>query len=114
METDLIPFNQNEIKKVIGKDGEIENFTISQTKKGYRKLELQIYYPQGYRKFFILKDKGSIIQQQQISIQEFFDKKTRNNEIYRLYNKEHMTQDFIAKIFGLKQPTISGIIKKIK
>ena len=108
-----IPFNQSEIQNVV-KNGEIENFSMTRTNKGYRKLELQIYYPEGDRKFFILKDKGYTIVHRQIHIKPFENKSERNSEIFRLYKKEKMTQEFIGKIFGLKQSTIAGIVKKFK
>lgn len=108
-----IPFNQSEIRNVV-KNGEIENFYMTMTKKGHRKLELQIYYPEGNRQFFILKDKGYTIERRQIYIKPFENKSERNTEIFRLYKEEKMTQEFIGKIFGLKQPTIAGIVKKFK
>lgn len=110
MDTNLILFNQNELQRVIGTDGQVENFNISQTEEGYKKLELQIYYPTGHRKFFILKEKRSIIERREICINPFNNKAARDQEIRRLYKEEKMTQIFIAKIFGLKQPTISTII----
>ena len=87
---------------------------ISVTKKGYRKLELQFYDPDGHRRFFIMKDKGYMIDRREIQIYPFESKSERNNEIDRLHKKEKMTQEFIGKIFGLKQPTIAGIVKNYK
>ena len=113
MSNSLTPFNQSEIQNVVG-NGQIENFSISITKKGYRKLELQVYDPDGHRRFFILKDKGYMIDRREIQIYPFESKSERNDEIYRLYKKEKMTQEFIGKIFGLKQPTIAGIVKNHK
>lgn len=109
MEIDIIPFNQNELQRIV-KGGIVENFNLSRTHKGYKKLELKIYYPTGHRKFFMLIDKGCIIDRREIIIHPFDDKKTRDKEIRRLYIEEKMTQSFIANIFGLTQPTISGII----
>ena len=110
MSDSLIPFNQSEIQRVVG-NGQIENFSVSTTKKGYRKLELQVYDPDGHRSFFVLKDKGYMIERREIQIYPFESKLERNKEIFRLYKKEKMTQEFIGKIFGLKQPTIAGIVK---
>lgn len=113
MNTSIIPFNQTVIQNVIG-NGEIEEFVISTTKKGYKKLELQVYYPDGSRKFFLLKDKRFMIEQHEIFIYPFESKKERDYQIYKLYSnkKKKLTQEFIGKIFGLKQSTVSGIINK--
>lgn len=81
-------------------------------KKVIKKLELQVYNPEGYRKFFILKDKGYMVDRREVIIRPFNSKAERNKEIYRLYKEEKMTQEFIGKIFGLSQPTISVIVNK--
>ena len=65
----------------------------------------------GHRRFFVLKDKGYMIERREIRIYPFESKLERNKESFRLYKKEKMTQEFIGKIFGLKQPTIAGIVK---
>lgn len=110
MGSELIRFNQMEIDRIVG-DGVIENANLSTTKKGYKKLEIQVYFPDsGCRKFFVLKDKGYLIDRREVMIKPFDSKKARDREIRRLYIKEKLTQAFIGKIFGLTQPTISAII----
>lgn len=105
----IITFNQNFLASIVGNDF-LENYTLSQSIEGYKKLELQILCQNGYRRFFVLRDTGVTIDKREITIRPFLNKKERNIEIKRLYFKEGLTQDFIAKVFGLQQPTISGIV----
>ncbi len=53
-----------------------------------------------------------MVDRREVIIRPFNSKAERNKEIYRLYKEEKMTQEFIGKIFGLSQPTISVIVNK--
>ena len=112
MDASMIPFDQDAIREV-QKRGEIITSVISYIeKRGYKKLELQILYEDGSRKYFVLKDNGIYIEKREVVIQMPTDRKSRNKEICRLYYKNKLTQEFIGKIYGLSQPTISNIVNE--
>lgn len=108
MNDELIPF-QN-IISTVAINGLIENYNVSQTLEGYRKLELQILHSNNYRSFFVVTDNGLMLDKRQITIKPFNTMQQRNQEIKRLFFEERMTQVFIGKIFRLSQSTISGIV----
>ena len=41
------------------------------------------------------------------------DREARNKEICRLYYKHKLTQEFIGKIYGLSQSTVSNIVNEL-
>lgn len=108
MNNELVPF-QNIIANMQS-EGFIENSWMSQTVEGFKKLEVQILYPNNCRGFFVITDNGFMIDKREVIIRPCANMQQRNQEIKRLYSEEKMTQVFIAKIFGLTQPTISGIV----
>ena len=112
MDTSMIPFDQSAIQEVLG-GGEILTSVISFTeKRGYKKIELQILYTDGIRRYFVLKDHGTFVEKREIKIKMPNDREARNKEICRLYYKHKLTQEFIGKIYGLSQSTVSNIVNE--
>lgn len=98
-------------RNIIGQYAQyVESWVCSQTPEGYKKLEVQILLSNNSRAFMEYKDTGVTVSGRAVTVNQFSSINERNTEIKRLYVQEHMTQLFIAKIFGLRQPTISRII----
>lgn len=108
MSNAIMPFEN--IISNLGNDGFVENYYVSQTLEGYKKLEVQVLHNNSFRSFFIITDNGIMIDKRQITIRPFHSMQQRNQEIKRLFFEERMTQVFIGKIFRLSQSTISGIV----
>ena len=90
--------------------GFIENTIISVDRNGFAKLEVQAIYDNGSRKLFVIKNLINVVDLREIHVNNFANKVERNIEIKRLYKSENLTQEFLGKVFGLHQTTISGII----
>ena len=98
----------NEIDK-----GKIEFVCISHNNNIVSKVaELSIIYPDMYRKIFVVYDHGYCIKFDEIAINEFMDKDSRDKEICRLYNEAGLSQVFIGHLFKISQPSVSLILKK--
>ncbi len=109
-----IPFNQTMLKKAVGED-EIEYYNINQRdENGGRTLELKITDGEGRRKVVVLADRGFCIEAREVELKPFSGREERNREIWRLYNEEHLTQDFLANLFSITQPSVSLIVKQMK
>lgn len=74
--------------------------------------EICVIYPELYRRVFVLYDYGSCINFEEIAINKFNSMEARNEEIRRLYREAGLTQNFIARLFKIQQPTVSIIINK--
>lgn len=96
-------------------EGKIEFICLSHSSNMVSKIaEISVIYPDMHRKVFALYDYGYCIKFEEISINEFMDKDSRNKEICRLYHKAHLSQNFIARLFKISQPTVSIILSKNK
>lgn len=94
-------------------EGKIEFVCISHNSNLVSKVaELSIIYPDMYRKVFVLYDYGHCIKFEEIVINEFIDKDSRDKEICRLYNEAGLSQVFIGYLFKISQPSVSLILKK--
>lgn len=80
------------------------------SRTGLKITELKIFYPDGSRKLFVIRDLGSRVEVEEIILNNFMTRSERNNEIRRLYNEKNLSQTFIGNIFNLSQPTVSLII----
>lgn len=74
--------------------------------------EICIIYPDLFRKVFVLYDYGYCIKFKEIDVNEFNGREGRNEEIKRLYREGRLSQNFIARLFKIQQPTVSAIINK--
>lgn len=114
-----IPFNQNFISDVIaqngrGSKGYVTDYVISRSANGSNKLEIKVYYPDvNGVKFFELIDgfNGRHSNTFTMLLKNNATREQRDSEIKKFYNLG-LTQEFIGKIFGLSQPSISNIIRK--
>ena len=80
------------------------------SRTGLKITELKIFYPDGSRKLFVVRDLGSRVEVEEIILNNFMTRSERNNEIRRLYNEKNLSQTFIGNIFNLSQPTVSLVI----
>ena len=110
MDFSMIPFNQDALRRMAG-DGIIRNACYNDDYV-CRRVELQVDYPDGSKRFFVMTDNGRTIYRKEVIIREVYDKKSRNKEIRRLYHEEELTQMFLAKVFRLSQSRISGILNE--
>ena len=76
--------------------------------------EICVIYPELYRRVFVLYDYGYCIKFEEITINKFTDKDSRNREIGRLYHEEHLSQIFIGRLFKISQPSVSIILNRIE
>lgn len=90
--------------------GFIESTIVSMDFNGFAKLEVQAIYDNGSRKLFVIKNLINVVDSREIHVNNFTNKVERNIEIKRLYKSENLTQEFLGKVFGLHQTTISNII----
>lgn len=94
-------------------EGKIEILCVSRNSNMVSKIaELSVIYPDMHRKVFALYDYGYCIKFEEITINEFMDKDSRNREIGRLYHEAHLSQSFIGRLFKISQPTVSIILSK--
>lgn len=107
----LKPIFRNAIEDRIQYGGQIESSVYSRTIEGHTKLEIIIVYRNTNRDFWQYIDNGITTTEKHIHVNTWENISQRNKEIIRLYKKERLTQEFIGKIFGLRQPSISLIVK---
>lgn len=114
MDFSNIPFEQNAIKAAVG-NGVLEFYYFSPNgRTGIKNLEMKIYYPDGLRKIIVLHDSGFKITSEEIKNHDFVGRQGRNEEIWRLYSENNLSQTFLANLFGISQPSVSLIVKKYK
>lgn len=112
MDSSKLPFAQKFVDKALG-DAEIEfcNF-CPRGKQGSQAWEIKAMNSEGIRKIIVLRDNGSNVTAEEVKLNPFKDKESRNAEIKRLYNDEGLSQKFLANLFGITQPSVSVIIKQ--
>ncbi len=105
-------FNLNEkLLKQIAGDGEIEYcFYNKRSKSGTQTWEIKIINADNSRRIVVVRDYGFEIKYKEIKINPFKTRAERNKEIYRLYHEEGLSQQFLANLFGISQPSVSVII----
>ena len=107
-----MPFAKKFVAKALG-DAEIEfcNF-CPRGKQGSQAWEIKAMNSDGRRKIIVLRDNGCNVTAEEVKLNPFKDKESRNAEIKRLYNDEDLSQKFLASLFGITQPSVSVIIKQ--
>ena len=87
----------------------IESVHVSTTKEGHRKCEIESN-DGSHRTFYYLLDRGPMIERHVYELRGWASRGERDAEIQRLYQKQGMTQEFIAKVMGLSQSRVSQIV----
>lgn len=85
---------------------------VNNPRYGIKTTELKIFYSNGERRLFVVRDFAYRVEVEKIFINTYQNRAARNAEICRLYNEKFLSQNFIANIFNLSQPSISLIINK--
>lgn len=62
----------------------------------------------------VLCDYGYKVNGKTVEIEPFTKRDGRNEEIYRLYHEEGLSQLFLANLFNMSQPSVSLIVKQMK
>lgn len=96
--------------KSLEADGlEIESINVTTTRNGHRKCEVAFNDGKA-RTFMYFVDRGAMVERHQYTLRGWSSRQERDREIRRLYENEHMTQEFIASVMGLTQSRISQIV----
>lgn len=90
---------------------EFENY-LPRSKSGMRTWELKIRDEDGNRRIVVIRDSGLNVTGTEVAVQPFTNRAGRNEEIYRLYHDEGLSQLFLANLFNMSQPSVSLIVNK--
>ena len=75
--------------------------------------EIKAQKPDGDYTIVVLCDYGYKVDGKTVEITPFKNRAGRNEEIYRLYHEEGLSQLFLANLFNMSQPSVSLIVNKI-
>ena len=81
-------------------------------KNGMRCWEIKAQKPDGDYIVVVLCDYGYKVGGKTVEIKPFAERAGRNEEIYRLYHEEGLSQLFLANLFNMSQPSVSLIVNK--
>lgn len=81
-------------------------------KTGMRCWEIKAQKPDGDYTIVVLRDYGYKVDGKTVEITPFKNRDGRNEEIYRLYHEEGLSQLFLANLFNMSQPSVSLIVNK--
>lgn len=99
------------ILKSAAGDSEIEYYLyMPRSKIGIRTWELKLRNADGTRRIVVVRDYGFEIKTKTVKINPFATRAERNAEIYRLYNEEGISQQFLGNLFNMSQPSVSLIV----
>ena len=76
--------------------------------------EIKAQKPDGDYTIVVLYDYGYKVDGKTVEIEPFTERVGRNEEIYRLYHEEGLSQLFLANLFNMSQPSVSLIVKQMK
>ncbi len=111
MEKD-ISYNKEKFKSLAGKcTAEYVNY-MPRGKNGMRCWEIKAQKPDGDYTIVVLCDYGYKVDGKTVEITPFKNRDGRNEEIYRLYHEEGLSQLFLANLFNMSQPSVSLIVNK--
>lgn len=106
------PFDKRRFEHISGKcEAEYFNY-LPRSRSGMRKWEIKARYGDDTSKIVVMRDSGFNITGEVIEVNDFINREERNEEIYRLYHNEGLSQIFLAKVFNMSQPSISLIVNK--
>lgn len=106
------PFNAERFKHIAG-NGKAEFFYyMPRSNLGMPKWEIKVRYPDDICKIVVMRDSGFNITGEVIEVNDFENRIERNEEIYRLYHEEGLSQLFLANLFNISQPSVSLIVNK--
>ena len=109
-----VPFSEAKFKQIAGNcTAEYVNY-MPRGKNGMRCWEIKAQKPDGDYMVVVLCDYGYKVDGKTVEIEPFTERAGRNEEIYRLYNEEGLSQLFLANLFNMSQPSVSLIIKQMK
>lgn len=90
---------------------EFENY-LPRSRSGMRTWELKMRDEDGSRRIVVIRDSGLNVTGTEVAVQPFTNRAERNEEIYRLYHEEGLSQLFLANLFNMSQPSVSLIVNK--
>lgn len=106
-----INFDEAKFRQLAGEcRAEYVNY-MPRGKNGLRCWEIKAQKPDGEYFIAVLRDYGYKIDGEVIEVRPFNDRVGRNEEIMRLYNEKNLSQVFLANLFNITQPSVSGILK---
>ena len=109
-----VPFNEAKFKHIAGNcTAEYVNY-MPRGKNGMRCWEIKAQKPDGDYMVVVLCDYGYKVNGKTVEIKPFTERAGRNEEIYRLYHEEGLSQLFLANLFNMSQPSVSLIVKQMK
>mgnify|MGYP002326835159 CR=1 FL=1 len=85
---------------------------ICRAVNGMRCWEIKAQKPDGDYIVVVLCDYGYKVGGKTVEIKPFAERAGRNEEIYRLYHEEGLSQLFLANLFNMSQPSVSLIVNK--
>lgn len=101
-----------ELHKILA-NGQIEYLYFGNKRNGNCKMaEVSVLTTDLRRRIFVLYDYGYCLKFDEIKINKFTNNDERNKEVIRLYREFGLSQQFLAHVFKVSQPTISMIIKR--
>ena len=111
MEKD-ISYNKEKFKTLAANcKAEYVNY-MPRGKNGMRCWEIKAQKPDGDYTIVVLCDYGYKVDGKIVEITPFKNRDGRNEEIYRLYHEEGLSQLFLANLFNMSQPSVSLIVNK--
>ena len=81
-------------------------------KNGMRCWEIKAQKSDGDYTIVVLCDYCYKVDGKTVEITPFKNRDGRNEEIYRLYHEEGLSQLFLANLFNMSQPSVSVIVNK--
>ena len=109
-----VSFNEAKFKQIGGNcTAEYVNY-MPRGKNGMRCWEIKAQKPDGNYTIVVLCDYGYKVDGKTVEIKPFTGRAGRNEEIYRLYHEEGLSQLFLANLFNITQPSVSLIVKQMK
>ena len=106
------PFNEAKFKQIAGNcTAEYVNY-MPRGKNGMRCWEIKAQKPDGDYIVVVLCYYGYKVGGKTVEIKPFAERAGRNEEIYRLYHEEGLSQLFLANLFNMSQPSVSLIVNK--
>lgn len=109
---EVLPFDKARFKHIAG-EGVAEDFNyMPRSNLGMRKWEIKVRYPDGRCKVVVMRDSGFSVTGEIIEVNDYQNRKERNDEVYRLYHEQGLSQVFLGKLFNISQPSVSLIVSK--
>lgn len=109
-----VSYNKEKFKTLAGNcTAEYVNY-MPRGKNGMRCWEIKAQKPDGDYTIVVLYDYGYKVDGKTVEIEPFTERVGRNEEIYRLYHEEGLSQLFLANLFNMSQPSVSLIVKQMK